>query len=546
MQKRLPLLPVKTLLIAGFMLLCAAATRAQAVYLPQSYQFYQKFNSQVYSKSNNMHTALRPFLIDSSLSGRFNQLMSVGVDSTRRNWFVRKILNEHLVDVKAPGYTFYADIVIDNVFANDSKNKATTPASFKPVGFGIKTHLGINTRGFQAGGTIGTKFSFYTSAYENQAEFPSYYDDYVNANGFIPGLAYDRSFGKPEKDYSYVTALLSYTPSKYINFTLGQDKTFIGDGYRSLLLSDFAANYPLFRVTANIGPVQYMAMWTYLQDLKAPKFDDLGSNRRKYALYHYFDWNATNSLSLGFFNSVVYAEADDAGNRRGFDVNLINPLFFTSNNGPASTPDNVLFGFTGKYKIFDKNAVYAQIVLDNQKQSSGASQSSSGYQVGVRGGDVGGVKNLSYLFEYNTVKPYTYSDAYPLNSYTFYGDALAHPLGANFKEMVGLLNYSIGRFDFQGELSYAKYGLDAIGQNNGKDINLPYVPTNTGSAVGQGIATDRYYGEGTVSFLINPKYNLRLELGGLYRSEKNALGDKKNAVLSFGIRSTFRNLYHDF
>ncbi|AMR33793.1 hypothetical protein A0256_21315 [Mucilaginibacter sp. PAMC 26640] len=546
MQKHLLPSSAKTLLIAGFMLLCAGVTRAQSVYLPQSYQFYQKFNGQVYSKSNSMHTALRPFLIDTALNSRYNELMSVGVDTTRQNWFLRKLLNEHLVDVKAKGYTFYADILIDNNFAGDLKNKATTPAAFKPVGFGVNTHLGINTRGFQVGGTIGDNFSFYTSGYENQAVFPSYYNDYISASGIVPGLAYDRSFGKPQKDYSYVTALLSYTPNKYLNFTLGQDKTFIGDGYRSLLLSDFAANYPLVRVTANVGPVQYMMMWTYLQDIKAPKFDDLGSNRRKYAFYHYIDWNATNSLSLGFFNSVVYAEADNAGNRRGFDVNLINPLFFTSNNGPASVPDNVLFGFTGKYKFLDKNAVYAQLVLDNQKQTAGASKSSSGYQVGVRGGDVGGVKNLSYLVEYNTVKPYTYSDAYALNSYTFYGDALAHPLGANLNELVGLVNYTIGRFDLQGELSYAKYGLDATGENNGKNINLPYIPTNTGSAVGQGVATNRYYGEGTVSYLINPKYNLRLELGGLYRSEKNALGDKKNAVLTFGIRTTFRNLYHDF
>jgi hypothetical protein len=33
--------------------------------------------------------------------------------------------------------------------------------------------MGLNTRGFQFGGTVGDKFSFYTSGYENQAVFPS-------------------------------------------------------------------------------------------------------------------------------------------------------------------------------------------------------------------------------------------------------------------------------------------------------------------------------------------------------------------------------------
>jgi hypothetical protein len=546
MQKNQPLLPGKFILIITCLLFCAGAAKAQSVYLPQSYQFYQKFNGQVYSKSNGMHTSLRPFLIDSSLTTRYDELMNVGVKADRKNWFGRKLLNEHLLDVQTKEYTFYADILIDNIFGKDFKDGKNAPSSFKPFGYILKTPLGINTRGFQVGGTIGSKFSFYTSAYENQAIYPSYYNDYVNASGFVPGQAYDRSFGKPQKDYSYVTALLSYTPSKHFNVTIGQDKTFIGDGYRSLLLSDFAANYPLLRATANVGPVQYMMMWTYLQDLKAPKFDDFGSNRRKYALYHYLDWNATKSLSLGFFNAVVTPEADDQGKRHGFDANFINPLFFTG-GGNAATPNNVLFGFTGKYKVFDKNALYAQLILDNQKTTGGASKSSNGYQVGLRGGDVGGVKNLSYLVEFNTVKPYTYTDAQPLSSYTFYGDPLAHPLGANFREFVGLLNYSIGRLDFQGQLNYAKYGLDAPGDNNGKNINAPYAATaNLTPTVGQGISTDMYYAEGTVSFLVNPKYNLRFELGGLYRTEKNTLGERKNAVITFGVRTTFRNLYKDF
>lgn len=547
MQKNLPLLPRKIITIAACVLFFSGIAKAQSVYLPQSYQLYQKFNAQVYSKSNGMHTSLRPFLIDSSLTARYNELMNVGVKTDRKNWFGRKLLNEHLLQVEEKDYTFYADILIDNIFGKDFKDKSNTPAAFKPFGYGLKTPLGINTRGFQVGGTIGKKFSFYTSAYENQAVFPNYYNKYVDSSGFVPGQAYDRSFGKAQKDYSYVTAMLSYTPSRYFNVALGQDKTFIGDGYRSLLLSDFSANYPLLRMTANIGPVQYMMMWTYLQDIKAPKFDDFGSNRRKYALYHYLDWNATKSLSLGFFNAVITPEADDQDNRHGFDVNYINPLFFTAGNNSA-TPNNVLFGFTGKYKVFDKNALYAQVILDNQKTAAGASKSSNGYQIGLRGGDVGGVKNLSYLVEFNTVKPYTYSDANMLASYTFYGDPLAHPLGANFREFVGLLNYSIGRVDFQGQLNYAKYGLDGTNENNGKNINAPYNVANPTAVVGQGISTSLYYAEGTVSFLVNPKYNLRFELGGIYRRTMRSIdpNDRKNAIITFGMRTTFRNLYHDF
>lgn len=546
MQKNYTKLGGKIILLLCVIMLSAAASKAQSVYLPQSYQLYQKFNADVYSKGSSLHTSLRPFLMDSALTNRYNQLMSVGVDSTRKNWFLRKIFNEHLVDVKAKDYTFYGDILLDNTFGKDFKDKSTEAINFKPIGFGPNARIGLNTRGFQFGGTVGTKFSFYTSAFENQASFPDYYTDYVKSIGFIPGQAYDRSASKSYRDYSYATAIISYTPIKQLNITLGQDKTFIGDGYRSILLSDYASNYPLLRLTANVGKVQYMMMWAYMQDMNQPKFDGFGSNRRKWGLFHYLDWNVTNSLSLGFFNAYIVPEADDLGNRRGFDVNFINPLVFASGLGPSSQPGNALVGFTGKYKIFDKTALYGQLLIDRIKNTDVFKGNTNGYQVGIRGADIFGVKDLNYLVEYNTVKPYTYADTKSISAYTFFSQPLGDPFGANFRELIGIMNYSAGRFDFQGQVMYAKYGLDATGENNGKDVTKPLVPTLTTTNVGQGINTNLYYAEGTVSFLVNPKYNLRFELGGIYRKESNSIGTKNAAIVSFGLRSSFRNLYHDF
>ncbi|MFD0767073.1 gliding motility protein RemB [Mucilaginibacter lutimaris] len=550
MQKNYTKLAGKVALLLCAFGLTATAVKAQSVYLPQSYQLYQKFNADVYSKGNSMHTSLRPFLIDSTLQGRYNQLMNVGVDSSRKNWFLRKIINEHLIDVKAKDYTFYGDILLENTFGHDFNDKTNQKVNFKPIGFGPNAKIGLNTRGFQFGGTVGTKFSFYTSGYENQAAFPNYYTDYVKLTGFVPGQAYDRSATKSYRDFSYATAILSYTPSKYLNFTLGQDKTFIGDGYRSILLSDYSAPAPLLRVTANIGRVQYMMMWTYMQDITLPQFDTFGSNRRKWGLFHYLDWNVTNSLSLGFFNAYIVPEADDNGNRRGFDVNFINPVLFSSSLGPSSQPGNALVGFTGKYKIFDKTALYGQFLIDRFKASSffdsKGGENTNGVQLGIRGADILGVKDLNYLLEYNAVKPYTGFTNSVISNYSYYSQPLGDPFGANFREVTGLLNYTKGRFDFQGQLMYARYGSDGLNQNFGKDIMKPIPPGPITTNIGQGITSNLYYAEGTVSFLINPKYNMRFELSGLYRQEKNDFTNKKAAIISFGLRSSFRNLYHDF
>ncbi|MDB5089959.1 MAG: gliding motility protein RemB [Mucilaginibacter sp.] len=516
-------------------------SKAQSVYLPYSYQLDQKFNSSVYSLQSSLHTSLKPFLIDSTLSPTYNAIMNRGVDSSRKSWIVRKIFNEHVFDVKTKEYTFYADYLPDLLIGRDFSDKITT---------------NLNTRGYQLGGTVGDKFSFYSSGFENSAKFAGYYNDIVNSYAFIPGQAYNRSYhGQPtgSQDWSYVTAIISYTPIKQLNITLGTDKTFIGDGYRSLLLSDFSANYPLLRLTANLGKVQYMMMWAYLEDINLPKFDSFGSNRRKWAAFHYLDWNVTNRLSLGFFNALIAQEADDNGKFHGFDANYINPLFFSSSLGPSSAqPDNVLVGFTGKYKIFDKTAIYGQLLIDNFKASdffSGSNNmdNTNGVQLGIRGADLFKVKSFNYLFEYNSVKPYTYASPQAITSYSDYSLPLGDPLGANFREFIGILNYSIGNFDFMGQVNYAKYGLDPANMNFGKD---PFKATTSASttttSIGQGIPTTLRYAEGTVSYLINPKYNLRFELGGLIRDEKNDAGSRKTTQITFGLRSTFRSIYHDF
>ncbi|MDB5140462.1 MAG: hypothetical protein JWR12_2378 [Mucilaginibacter sp.] len=536
------LLPVrKLLLIASIILLSVNIGKSQAVYLPYSYQLDQKFNSTIYSTGTSFHTSLKPFLIDSVLSPTYNAIMQRSIDTGRKGWIPRKIFNEHLFDVKNKDFTFYGDYLTDFQFGRDISNHLNT---------------NVNTRGYQFGGTVGSKFFFYTSGYENQGKFPLYLSNYISSIGFVPGQAYERnqSFGGkggPSKDWSYATTILSYTPIKQLNITLGEDKTFIGDGYRSLLLSDFAANYPLLRLTANVGKVQYMMMWAYLEDINLPKFDSFGNNRRKWAAFHYLDWNVNNRLSLGFFNAIIVPEADDKGNFHGFDANLVNPVLFVSALGSnAAQPDNVLMGFTGKYKIFDKTAVYAQLLLDRFNAgdffSSNNTNNTNGVQLGIRGADLFKVTNFNYLLEFNTVKPYTYSSSQPISSYTDYSEPLGDPLGANFREFIGILNYQVGRLDFMGQLNYSNFGIDPSKADYGMNVNLPFSPTVNTTTVGQGIATNLFYAQGSVSLLINPKTNLRLELGGIYRDQKNSLANSKTAFVTFGIRSTFRSIYSDF
>jgi len=507
---------------------------------PYSYSQYQKLNKTIYNLETRSHTSLRPYFIDDSLTYRLHDsLLNYGVDTSNKKFVFRKLFNEHLIEVKKADYTAYLDLLPDFTFGRDFQNQK---------------NLWLNTRGYQIGGTVGDKFSFYTSGYENQAVFPDYLDQYINVNNVITGQAYDRSFGKSTKDWSYVSANISYTPIKYLNIQLGQDKTFIGDGYRSLLLSDYASNFPFLKLTANLGNVQYMSMWSYMNDLRANRFSYDTGYRKKWGIFHYLDWNVNNRLSLGFFDAIILADRDNLGNKRGFDFSYVSPIVFLrpveASNG---SPDNALIGFTAKYELLKWLTLYWQLSIDefeaaNILANEGSSRNKFGYQFGARGFNLFKIENLNFLAEFNSVKPYTYTGRIPIINYAAFNEPLAHPLGANFNELLGILSYSWKRFDFEQELMYAHYGLDGGLVNYGKDIYRSYLyPAQLkGNFIGQGVTTNLYFSNTRVAFLLNPKYNLRLEAEFTARRESNALSVRNNAIVSFGLRSSFRNLYKDF
>jgi len=514
----------------------SSALLAQSVYQPYSFQFYQKFSDDLYSTQTRIHSSLKPFFADDSLLKHTYDSLLTRTNS--KNPAYRKLFNEHLIDTKTSAYTFYADILPDFQIGRDFSNDKT---------------LSLTSLGVQIGGTISPKFFFYGSFYDNEARFPGYFNTYINQTGYVPGQEKDGNPGQSVKDYYYSSFLLSYTPIKFINFTLGKDKTFIGDGYRSMLLSDFASNYPFLKLTATVGNVRYMAMYAYLNNPNAPLATD-GTHRNKWGYFQYLDWNVSNRVSLGFFQNVMEADEGTTGQRRGFNVSLASPFaFLVPENNIDNDPGKNLLGFTGKYKVFDKTIIYGQFALNEFHSKdffagNGSVTNKSGYQLGFRGADLFQVKGLNYLAEFNTARPFTYSSFDQTSNYSQADQPLAHPFGANFREWLAILNYSLGRLDLQGQVNYAYYGLDPNGLDYGQDIFEPYLnaANQYGNYIGQGIRTDFYYAEGKIAYVINPKYNLRIELDGIFRDEKNSLSYNKTSMITIGLKSSFRNIYTDF
>ena len=508
---------------------------AQSVYQPYSYQFYQKFSADLYSIHTNIHSTIKPYFADDSLLKRtYDSLMEISLAPMQKS----RLFSGHLAEVKSKGYTIYADLLPDLQAGYD---------------FNANKSNWLTTLGYQVGGTIGNKFYFYVAGYNSSAQFPGYINTYVNTIGVVPGQTPVDNKGGSITNWSYYTGLVSYTPIKYVNFTAGQDKNFIGDGYRSMLLSDYASPYPFAKMTFTLGNVKYIAMLTRFEDQLSPKIPGSTDNRVKWGYFHYLDWSISNRVSLGFFDSVVSADADSVGHKRGIDYSYLNPfIFLRPIEASHGSPDKADLGLTAKWKFADKNILYGQFALTEFQSkdffsNDGSVRNKYGYQLGVRGADIFKVKGLNYLFEYNAAKPYTYTETESFRNYSQLGEPLAHPFGANFREWLTIWNYSIGRFDLQGQLNYAFYGLDINGLDYGKNIFQSYLNAakQLNNYTGQGLRTNLYYAEGKVAYILNPKYNLRLELGAVYRDEVNTVFESRTPMITFGLRSSFRNFYSD-
>jgi len=293
-------------------------------------------------------------------------------------------------------------------------------------------------------------------------------------------------------------------------------------------------------------------LFTQFQDLKTEHSPSLGYNK-KYAAIHYLSWNVNKRLSVGVFEAIIFQARDSIGNR-GFELAYLNPIiFYRPVESSLGSPDNAIMGLNINYRMKAKNSIYGQFILDEFKlkelsSGSGWWGNKFGYQLGVKFYDFINTKNLYAQFEYNRVRPYTYSHWTSLQNYGHYNQPLAHPLGANFWEFITIVKYHRERLYLNYKFIYAKYGENIGDDNYGKDIFLSYETRvqEFDNKVAQGLTTKLIYNNIELSYLINPSYNLNFVLGYTSRIAKTDFGTDNTNHIYIGLRTSIDNLYYDF
>jgi len=542
-----------------FLLLLTLSFAVQAQdYLPLNREFLLPYDRELAKKTSDFHTSIKPYNaaeLDTII--QTDSLYDFKPYSiSRRRWIARvadNFLNTHLVNIDTAGLVLYVDPLL-NI---DLGREIVTGK-----------RLYTNSRGIQAYGSVGKKISFYTSFYENQATFSPYIDSFATEYKVIPGQGETKAF-KPESgsiqhDYNMAYGWVTYSPGKFFNIQFGQGKNFIGDGYRSLLLSDNSFAYPFLKVTTTVWKIKYMNLFTQFQDIRGSQLVVNGKGTgypKKYGTFHYLSIQLGKSLQVGLFESIIWPGGDST-QKRGYDAAYLNPIiFYRSVEFANGSSDNALMGLNLKYKLNSKWYVYGQFILDDFKlrefkEKNYKYQQKYGYQIGTRVFDPLKIKNLILQAEYNYIMPYTYSHRTVEQNYSHYNQALAHPLGANFKELVTLADYRFRRYFVAIKYIRAKYGVNEGNIHYGKNIFIPdYGGVYNGvnykfpyaKHAAQGRLNTLQYMEIKAGYLINPNTNMRL-FGSLAirKLDGYAAENKLTRFYAVGISTNLQNMYFDF
>ncbi len=412
----------------------------------------------------------------------------------------------------------------------------------------------VNTRGAMVEGNLGDNVGFYVDILENQATFPGYIDKFANEREIVPGQGKRKAFGENGHDFAQSNGYISYNAGPWFNFQVGFGKNFIGDGHRSLFLSDNTYSYPYLKMTATFMKAKYMMM---ISEFKHFDRDiTLGDTRypTKYGAFHYLNWNIGERFSLGLFESVIWAAEDTVGNR-GIDVNYLMPLVvFRPVEYNLGSPDNMTMGLNLKYILWRDAAIYGQFVLGEFKFDEVFSgkkwwANKQGFMAGVEIFNLFNIQNLDIQSEYSLVRPYTYSHYNSVTNYGHFNQELAHPLGANFRESISFLRYRINRWNFEFKTQIATKGLDAEENiSYGGNIHKPNEsrPGDYDHHIGQGLKSNLSQTELNIIFLINPRNNMNLTLGARHRRMSNELETVNGNYIYAAFRTSLRNFYNDY
>lgn len=216
-----------------------------------------------------------------------------------------------------------------------------------------------NTRGIEAFGKLGGHIGYYTSFYENQGGFFPYEKEYIDKYDVIPGQGHGKEFKETQLDWAWVTGHIYVRASRNLEFVLGYGKNFIGHGYRSIILSDQAFNYPYVRSQVSLfnRNLFFNSIWAQTQSWNHDS--DFVSNNHTFhnAVYNVLGWNpqVLRGVNLSIIHGITWKKSQKsnflAADLRVSPFRELN-IYAQTRYDKDNNPDKK-FGYQAGFEIFD-------------------------------------------------------------------------------------------------------------------------------------------------------------------------------------------------
>jgi hypothetical protein len=477
-------------------------------------------------------------------------------DSSKQYFdFSELLYKHHLLELK----TDVGQINIDPLI-----NLARGRNNFDSTGY----PLFRNTRGIYVEGQVYDKISFQFTFAENQARFQNYEREFMASRGelyfaakkflpdssvyylkdqligyslqnaVVPGGSRTKPFKEYGLDYAYSSGVIRFALYPTFSIETGNNRNFIGSGYRSLLLSDNSFYAPKIRFNWKIHPkLEYQVLYQKNLNLyRKPLTKAVESNyESKFFALNYLTYKPSPSFSISLF-SAGNQLLGDSTTYHPFILEQLIPFPFLQNDFSLGR-SNVLNGISGlnlDYALKDIR-IYGQVAVDQVDKVFLVAN-----QLGFYWFDAFKIKNASVQLEWNQVPKNFYADANPKLAYSHYNLPTAHPKGNNFNEIFIKLYYEYKRLYLQGKTSiYLTQGGTNLQQFEATSIfngltfgKLDFGNTITGdyefgwrfNKLYNGVIFLKYQGRSSVYYKIHQTYN----------------------CVWFGLRTTLNNEYFDF
>ncbi len=541
-----------------FCLCCTVGAWAQSQYVPLnhfSYHNVDRLNIKYGKILPIVHTGIKPYK-RVTVANLPDTLQDNNIQLNKRDQYnVRNMMwdsNEWLEDtviksVRPFWKVFYRDpATFLGVDAKGFVVKVNPVLQFelgKEFGADDNELVFKNTRGAEIRGSIKKRLSFYTYLTENQFRGMEYVRRRIADDQAIPGDGYWKDYRQTGIDHFSARGYINFNVLNHIDIQFGHDKHFWGNGYRSLFLSDYANNMFFLKLQTTIWRISYTNLFTEMTGTYRRGLDQ--QLPKKYGAFHHLNFHISHWLDIGAFEGVIF-ERD-----HGYELQYLNPIiFYRAIEQSLGSADNALIGIDFKANIARRLQLYGQFVLDEFNfgqitQFNGWWATKYSVQTGLKYIDAFNVPNLDLQGEFNMVRPYTYTHNTLSTSYTHYNQPLAHPLGANFWEIIAIARYQlIPELTAQLTAIYYQKGIDSTGQNWGGNIFTPNVDDTGalaverefGNRVGQGISQRVALFDLLLSY--QARHNLFVDLNVMFRASNSALAryDGSQAYVGLGVR----------